>query len=53
MKWTRGDRSNVEDVRGRSGMRMGGIGLGGLLVVLLLMMLLYIPLQRRASRWSR
>jgi hypothetical protein len=36
MKWTRGDRSNVEDVRGRSGMRMGGIGLGGLLVVLLL-----------------
>ena len=37
MKWTRGDRSNVEDVRGRSaGMRMGGIGLGGVLVVLLL-----------------
>jgi len=37
MKWTRGDRSNVEDVRGRSGgMRMGGIGLGGLLVVLVL-----------------
>lgn len=36
MKWTRGDRSNVEDVRGRSGVRMGGIGLGGLIVVLLL-----------------
>jgi hypothetical protein len=37
MKWTRGDRSNVEDLRGRSGgMRMGGIGIGGLLVVLLL-----------------
>jgi uncharacterized protein len=38
MRWTRGDRSNVEDVRGRSGgaMRMGGIGLGGLLVVLVL-----------------
>jgi predicted metalloprotease len=38
MKWTPGDRSNVEDLRGRTGggMRMGGIGLGGLLVVLLL-----------------
>ena len=37
MKWTPGDRGNVEDLRGRSGgMRMGGIGLGGLLVVLLL-----------------
>lgn len=38
MKWTRGDRSNVEDLRGRSGgaMRMGGIGLGGLLLILLL-----------------
>ena len=38
MKWTPGDRSNVEDLRGRSGggMRMGGIGLGGLLIVLLL-----------------
>ena len=31
MKWTPGDRGNVEDMRGRSGgMRMGGIGLGGL-----------------------
>ena len=39
MRWTRGDRSNVEDLRGRSGMgmRVGApIGLGGLLVVLLL-----------------
>ena len=37
MKWTPGDRSNVEDVRGRSGgMRMGGIGLGGLLLILVI-----------------
>jgi uncharacterized protein len=37
MKWTAGNRENVEDVRGRSGaMRVGGLGLGGLLVVLLL-----------------
>jgi hypothetical protein len=38
MKWTTGNRDNVEDVRGRSGagVRMGGLGLGGLLVVLLL-----------------
>lgn len=38
MKWTPGDRGNVEDYRGRTGgaMRMGGFGLGGLLLVLLL-----------------
>ncbi len=38
MKWTAGNRDNVEDVRARSGggMRMGGIGLGGLLIVLIL-----------------
>jgi uncharacterized protein len=38
MKWTPGNRENVEDVRGRSGggLRMGGLGLGGLIVVLLL-----------------
>jgi len=39
MKWTPGDRGNIEDYRGSTGggaMRMGGIGLGGLLVVLLL-----------------
>lgn len=38
MRWTTGDRSNVEDRRGSSGfgMRAGGLGIGGLLVVLLL-----------------
>ena len=38
MKWTPGDRGNVEDMRGRSGagMRVGGLGLGGLLLLLLL-----------------
>jgi hypothetical protein len=39
MKWTAGNRDNVEDVRGQSGgggLRMGGLGLGGLLLVLVL-----------------
>jgi uncharacterized protein len=39
MKWTAGNRDNVEDVRSQSGgggMRMGGLGLGGLLLVLIL-----------------
>ena len=38
MRWTPGDRSNVEDLRGRSGigMRAGGLGIGGMLVLLLL-----------------
>jgi hypothetical protein len=38
MRWTPGDRSNVEDMRGRSGsgIRAGGLGIGGLLVLLLL-----------------
>lgn len=38
MRWTPGDRENVEDLRGRSGMGMkaGGLGIGGLLVLLLL-----------------
>jgi predicted metalloprotease len=38
MRWTPGDRSNVEDLRGSSGigMKAGGLGIGGLLVVLLL-----------------
>lgn len=36
MRWTPGDRSNIEDRRGMSGMGAGGIGIGGLLVVLLL-----------------
>ena len=37
MRWTAGDRSNVEDMRGRSsGMRVGSLGIGGLLVALVL-----------------
>jgi predicted metalloprotease len=36
MQWTPGDRSNVEDNRGRSGIAMGGMGLGGALLVLFL-----------------
>ena len=39
MRWTPGDRSNIEDLRGRSGlgMRVGApIGIGGLLLMLLL-----------------
>jgi predicted metalloprotease len=41
MRWTPGDRSNIDDERGRSGMaglggRVGGIGLGGFVVLLLL-----------------
>ena len=36
MKWTPGNRGNIEDLRGSSGARMGGLGLGGLVVVLLL-----------------
>ena len=39
MKWTAGNRDNVDDVRassGGGGMRMGGLGVGGLLVVLVL-----------------
>jgi predicted metalloprotease len=37
MKWTPGSRDNVEDLRGSSGgMRMGGLGIGGLLLVLIL-----------------
>src|SRR5262245_64828851 len=39
MRWTPGDRSNIEDARGGSGFRMGGgavpIGIGGLLVLAL------------------
>ena len=35
MRWTRGDRSNVEDLRGRSGGGMGmPLGIGGVLVLL-------------------
>jgi predicted metalloprotease len=39
MKWTTGDRSNIEDMRGRSGgmgLRAGGLGLGGILLMLVL-----------------
>lgn len=38
MRWTPGDRGNIEDYRGRSGMgmRAGGLGIGGLLLVLVL-----------------
>ena len=36
MKWTPGDRSNIEDRRGMSGVGVGGLGIGGLLVLLLL-----------------
>ena len=39
MRWTPGDRSNVDDYRGRSGMRAGvgvPIGIGGLLLLLVL-----------------
>lgn len=39
MRWTAGDRSNIEDRRGSSGIGMrgaGGLGLGGLLILLAL-----------------
>lgn len=39
MKWTPGDRSNIEDMRGRSGGRAlgaGGLGVGGVLLLLVL-----------------
>lgn len=38
MRWTPGNRGNIEDLRGRSGMgmRAGGLGIGGLLVMLVL-----------------
>jgi uncharacterized protein len=39
MKWTTGDRGNIEDARGSSGgmgMRAGGLGIGGLLLALVL-----------------
>ena len=46
MKWTPGDRSNIEDRRGSSGMgmRAGGLGIGGLLVVLLLALITQIAI---------
>jgi predicted metalloprotease len=36
MRWTPGDRSNIEDVRGRSGFRAVPLGIGGFLVLLVL-----------------
>ncbi len=39
MRWTPGDRGNIEDMRGRSGgmaMGVGGLGVGGLLLLLVL-----------------
>ena len=37
MRWNPGDRGNVQDMRGRSGgMRVGSLGVGGLLVALVL-----------------
>ena len=39
MRWTPGDRSNIEDMRGRSGgraMGIGGLGVGGLLLLMVL-----------------
>jgi predicted metalloprotease len=36
MRWAPGDRSNIEDMRGRSGGRVATMGIGGLLVVLAL-----------------
>lgn len=39
MRWSSGDRGNIEDARGRSGIGMGGgvpIGIGGFLVLLVL-----------------
>jgi len=36
MRWVPGDRGNIQDARGSSGMRVGSIGIGGFLVLLLL-----------------
>jgi predicted metalloprotease len=38
MRWTPGDRGNIEDLRGRSGIGMtaGGLGIGGILLLLIL-----------------
>jgi len=38
MRWERGDRSNIEDVRGGGGggLRVGGLGLGGFVLLLVL-----------------
>jgi predicted metalloprotease len=38
MRWTSGDRSNIEDMRGRSGGGMIPLGIGGFIIVALLSM---------------
>jgi predicted metalloprotease len=38
MRWTAGDRSNIEDMRGRSGGGMIPLGIGGFIIVALLSM---------------
>src|SRR5436853_6166052 len=48
MRWTPGDRSNVDDERGRSGMGIGGvpIGIGGFLILLLFSWLTGTPITQ-------
>jgi predicted metalloprotease len=48
MRWTPGDRSNVDDERGRSGMGIGGvpIGIGGFLILLLFSWLTGMPITQ-------
>jgi predicted metalloprotease len=36
MRWTPGDRGNIEDNRGRSGGGIAGLGIGGFLILLVL-----------------
>jgi uncharacterized protein len=36
MRWTPGNRGNIEDMRGRSGVGIGSLGVGGFLVILVL-----------------
>ena len=36
MRWSPGDRGNIQDMRGSSGMRVGSIGIGGFLLLLIL-----------------
>jgi len=36
MRWTPGDRGNIDDARGRSGGGLAGLGIGGFLILLVL-----------------
>jgi hypothetical protein len=36
MRWTPGDRGNIQDMRGGSGVRIGSLGVGGFLLLLVL-----------------